>query len=352
MSKVYTDTIQTARDFKELDEYKKSMEENRDCCLMIADEIGKNYNNNRLDCTDVISAVTAKYGTERTMLMLACRVNSLNWDGRIGRDNKVWAQDLVRGIHNLSEISETADIYLGRTHVGLIDMLTRNIRIREEQSKTFENAFAEIRELSASNDRSNENFTIIDSVRLDDNLEIVLGQNKSNPNGFVTWQCKNGNNYDFGNYFPNNSLAEAKADLYQRAAEWNRQFISKENSNVISVGNKAYGASVFREIHGVNYEIELTQSEAENIAAGINTEDLMKDIGYRIEWRAEDGDELIESTSFSDEMIAQIADKYESDRFSDESYWLELDTFIDEAANEFQKNRNDENDNSCSEPEQ
>lgn len=288
MSKVYTDTIQTARDFKELDEYKKSMEENRDCCLMIADEIGKNYNNNRLDCTDVISAVTAKYGTERTMLMLACRINSLNWDGRIGSDNKAWAQDLVRGIHNLSKISETADIYLGATHGGLIDMLTHNIREREEKAKLLEN-------ISSNNDRSNNNFTIIDSVRLDDN---------------------------------------------------------EENSHVISVGNKAYGASVFREIHGVNYEIELTQSEAENIAAGINTEDLTKDIIYRIESRAESGDKLIESTSFSDEMIAQIADKYDSSSTMDESYWSELDTFIDEAANEFQKNKNEENDNSCSEPEQ
>lgn len=61
--------------------------------------------------------------------------------------------------------------------------------------------------------RTNAGYTITDSIHVGD-VEFVLGEQ---PNGkmFVTWECKNGDDYYWGHYF--DSLPAAKLDLLTRA---------------------------------------------------------------------------------------------------------------------------------------
>ena len=62
--------------------------------------------------------------------------------------------------------------------------------------------------------RTNEGYAIKNTIRIGD-VEFVLGEHMTVPNQFVTWECKDGNNYYWGHYFGN--LTAAKLDLLTRA---------------------------------------------------------------------------------------------------------------------------------------
>lgn len=67
--------------------------------------------------------------------------------------------------------------------------------------------------------RMNEEWTIEDAIRLNENEEVVLATrpNRFSPDGteYVTWFCKNGDNYFWGHY--TYSRKSAKLDLCKRA---------------------------------------------------------------------------------------------------------------------------------------
>lgn len=73
--------------------------------------------------------------------------------------------------------------------------------------------------------RSNQNYEIIESTTIG-NTEYVLGHNPLAPNPYVTWCCKNGTDYYWGNYFNNEKCA--KEDLHSRA--------KKEQNYLESIG--------------------------------------------------------------------------------------------------------------------
>lgn len=62
--------------------------------------------------------------------------------------------------------------------------------------------------------RMNQNYRIIQSVTVGED-EYVLGENTKAPNSFVTWQCKDGDNYFWGHYM--DDFLSASKDLYMRA---------------------------------------------------------------------------------------------------------------------------------------
>lgn len=68
--------------------------------------------------------------------------------------------------------------------------------------------------------RINAGYVITDSIRVG-NYEFVIGQNLEKPSRFVTWLCKNGNDYYCGNYMT--SREEAEKDLLMRANTEYRQ---------------------------------------------------------------------------------------------------------------------------------
>ena len=65
-------------------------------------------------------------------------------------------------------------------------------------------------------ERINIGYRITDSIHIGE-TEFVIGEKPSNPPMFVTWACKNGNDYCWGHYL--RSRADAEWDLVKRAAE-------------------------------------------------------------------------------------------------------------------------------------
>lgn len=64
--------------------------------------------------------------------------------------------------------------------------------------------------------RTNAGYTITQSIHIG-NTEFVLGESSSDPAQYVTWACKDGDNYFWGHYMTD-KLA-ALRDLLDRAGE-------------------------------------------------------------------------------------------------------------------------------------
>ena len=64
--------------------------------------------------------------------------------------------------------------------------------------------------------RINVGYVITDSVHIGE-TEFVIGQSENDPARYVTWRCKDGDNYFWGHYTCNRY--EALKDLCQRAEQ-------------------------------------------------------------------------------------------------------------------------------------
>lgn len=72
--------------------------------------------------------------------------------------------------------------------------------------------------------RKNEGYIITNAITIGDS-EIVLGVHETLPNMFVTWECKDKNNYFWGKYHTN--LYTAQRDFCERGAEKARLYEEK-----------------------------------------------------------------------------------------------------------------------------
>ena len=79
-----------AREEGELDAYRASFRANVSCKDAIEAAIRDNYHDNRLD-TAAVGQVSEQFGQERMLYVLAATVRHFDYDGRISRDNKRWA---------------------------------------------------------------------------------------------------------------------------------------------------------------------------------------------------------------------------------------------------------------------
>lgn len=64
--------------------------------------------------------------------------------------------------------------------------------------------------------RENAGYTITEAIRVG-NVEFVLGEHPAAPAQYVTWECRDGNNYYWGHYMTD-KLA-ALRDLLDRAGQ-------------------------------------------------------------------------------------------------------------------------------------
>lgn len=64
------------------------------------------------------------------------------------------------------------------------------------------------------NVRINQGYVITDSIHIG-KAEFVIGEMSNTPAPFVTWECKDGNNYFWGHYLTTRKAAER--DLLERA---------------------------------------------------------------------------------------------------------------------------------------
>ena len=77
--------------------------------------------------------------------------------------------------------------------------------------------------------RMNAGYIITDSIHVE-NVEFVIGVDSTAPSQFVTWECKDGNNYYWGHYMDDG--LSAVQDLLERAGrELEFQLRRRESAN-------------------------------------------------------------------------------------------------------------------------
>lgn len=94
---IYKNNLEYAKKNGEREQYLQSLELCDKCGAFIRHSIAVNFNftTKYLDVKTITAEVTEKYGFERTMLMLALRVDSLKNDGRVDIANKEWAKKFL-----------------------------------------------------------------------------------------------------------------------------------------------------------------------------------------------------------------------------------------------------------------
>lgn len=254
------------------------MKMNEECGLFIHRSIGDNFRNNYLDVKKITAEVTEKYGFERAMLMLALRVNSLEWDERIDKANKEWASKFLADYPNAEAMKKVADSTLGTTHPVLLDSVAEEVRF------TF-------RERNKDNQQEVEGYRIIQTVKTP-TAEFLLGQNKNMPSHYVTWYNSDHNgglSPVWGHYYTStdseNNRISAYRDLLSRA-------LSDVNEHSAFEELKPQAGSIIRIVNGEAMRFELTGEECDgvwNMVEQQNVEEHFKELlcenGYDITLR-------------------------------------------------------------------
>ena len=257
---IYKNNLEYAKKNGEREQYLQNLELCDKCGAFIRHSIAVNFNftTKYLDVKTITAEVTEKYGFERTMLMLALRVDSLKNDGRVNIANKEWAQKFLVNYPNAEELRRIADRII----------------------QTVKTPYA----------------------------EFLLGQNKNMPGYYATWCNSNhdgGISTVWGHYFTSNdsqsNLLSAYHDLYSRAlSDVNQHTRFEEPTPKIG--------SIIRTVNGQNMQFELTDEERNgvwNMVEQQNVEgrfkELLSERGVLPDW------------SGMESIITDMAEKYRDD---------------------------------------
>ena len=293
---IYKNNLEYAKKNGEREQYLQNLELCDKCGAFIRHSIAVNFNftTKYLDVKTITAEVTEKYGFERTMLMLALRVDSLKNDGRVDIANKEWAKKLLVNYPNAEELRKIADRVFENAHPALLDSVAEEVRF------TF-------MEMNRSKEREVEGYRIIQMVKTP-YAEFLLGQNKNMPSYYATWYNGNhdgGLSTIQGHYFTSNdsqsNLLSAYHDLYSRAlSDVNQHTRFEEPAPKIG--------SIIRTVNGQNMQFELTDEERNgvwNMVEQQNVEshfkELLSDRGVLPDW------------SGMESIITDMAEKYRDD---------------------------------------
>ena len=132
---VYLQTGAYAKEHGELEQYRASMRANVDCKNAIENAIANHYADNCLDPAGA-REVLAKFGVERTSLVLAATVQDKDWDGRISPQNKEWAKTFTISQGTTAWNSKPYQQYVvSRSHPGILNLFVDQVRREIEQEK-------------------------------------------------------------------------------------------------------------------------------------------------------------------------------------------------------------------------
>ncbi len=127
--KLYTHPAAYAREHGELEEYRASFKANVACKEAIEAAIHAHYSDNRLNTDAVFKQVVDAFGADRVEYVLAATVREKNWDGRISRENKAWAQTVpVMQNPDAWGTDRNCDFVVDQAHTGLVDLLVTHVR--------------------------------------------------------------------------------------------------------------------------------------------------------------------------------------------------------------------------------
>ena len=124
---VYPYPSDHARENGELDVYRASFRANVSCKDAIEAAIRDNYHDNRLD-TAAVGQVAEQFGQERMLYVLAATVRHFDYDGRISRDNKRWANTIPVYESKDGMDSDRSVQFVVCSHPGLTDLFLTGAR--------------------------------------------------------------------------------------------------------------------------------------------------------------------------------------------------------------------------------
>ena len=124
---VYPYPADHARENGELDVYRASFRANVSCKDAIEAAIRDNYHDNRLD-TAAVGQVAEQFGQERMLYVLAATVRHFDYDGRISRDNKRWANTIPVYENKDGMDSDRSVQFVVSSHPGLTDLFLTQAR--------------------------------------------------------------------------------------------------------------------------------------------------------------------------------------------------------------------------------
>ena len=124
---VYPYPADHAREQGELDVYRASFRANVSCKDAIEAAIRDNYHDNRLD-TAAVGQVAEQFGQERMLYVLAATVRHFDYDGRISRDNKRWANTIPAYQNGDGMDSDRSVQFVVGAHPGLTDLFLTQAR--------------------------------------------------------------------------------------------------------------------------------------------------------------------------------------------------------------------------------
>ena len=128
---VYPYPADHAQENGELDAYRASFRANVSCKEAIEAAIRDNYHDNRLD-TAAVGQVAEQFGQERMLYVLAATVRHFDYDGRISRDNKRWANTIPVYENKDGMDSDRSVQFVVCSHPGLTDLFLTGAR-REQR---------------------------------------------------------------------------------------------------------------------------------------------------------------------------------------------------------------------------
>ena len=125
---VYPYPADHARENGELDAYRASFRANVSCKDAIEAAIRDNYHDNRLDAGAAVRQVAEQFGQERMLYVLAATVRHFDYDGRISRDNKRWANTIPVYENKDGMDSDRSVQFVVCSHPGLTDLFLTGAR--------------------------------------------------------------------------------------------------------------------------------------------------------------------------------------------------------------------------------
>ena len=125
---IYFHSAAYAHEHGELDQYRASHKANIACKEAIEQAIADNYRDNRLDPA-CVQQVLQQFDPGRIFYVLANAVRQKDYDGRISRDNKAWAQTIpVCGDKDGCGYDRNVSFVVDRSHTGLMDLFLTQTR--------------------------------------------------------------------------------------------------------------------------------------------------------------------------------------------------------------------------------
>ena len=123
-----------AEEHDELPVYRASTKVNIACKEAIEAAIRDHHHDNRLDA-DAAKQVISQFGYDRVFHVLANTVRHMDWDGRISRDNKAWAQTIPVMENPDAWGADRNRYFVVGSHPGLTDLFLSQVRKEKEREK-------------------------------------------------------------------------------------------------------------------------------------------------------------------------------------------------------------------------